>query len=120
MIKARLNDRQAADELLFKAKEALKSAVLEDLGAAPGDYGESWWDRLSAEVLLAEAEGLIAGPKPLEYRTWHDKQGRSLEAALVEQKGEDVMLRKRDGKDVTLAISRLSEEDVKWLGQQRK
>ncbi len=64
MTKAKLNDRDAAGELLTMAKEAFKKAVLDDHGSAPGDYGENWWDRLSAEALLAEAEGLINGAKP--------------------------------------------------------
>ena len=38
----------------------------------------------------------------------------------MEKNGQDVTLRKRDGKDVTLSISKLSDEDVKWLEQQRK
>jgi tetratricopeptide (TPR) repeat protein len=64
MIKAKLNDRKAATELLSKAREALKKAVLDSHGTENGDYGEHWWDRLSAESLLAEAETLITGAKP--------------------------------------------------------
>ena len=120
MIKARLNDREAASELLSRAKEAFKKEVLDDQGTEHGDYGVNWSDRLRTESLLAEAEDLIRGPKPLEYRTWHDKQNHSVEAMLVEHKGDDVRLRKRDGTNVTLSISKLSDEDVNWLGQQRK
>ena len=61
MIKAKLNDRQAANELLARAKESLKTSMLADHGTEHGDYGEQWWDRLSAEALLAEAENLING-----------------------------------------------------------
>jgi len=64
MIKARLNDREAAADLLSKARASLKKAMLDDRGTAPGDYGANWWDRLSAEALLAEAESLITGAKP--------------------------------------------------------
>jgi hypothetical protein len=63
MIKARLNAREEANALLSKAREALKKATLDDHGAAHGDYGPHWWDRLSAEALLAEAENLISQGK---------------------------------------------------------
>ena len=46
MTKAKLNDRDAAGELLTMAKEAFKKAVLDYHGSVPGDYGENWWDRL--------------------------------------------------------------------------
>ena len=71
MIKARLNDREAAGELLSKAREALKKAILGNHGTAPGDYGENWWERLIAEALLAEAESLINGAKqPASEGKW--------------------------------------------------
>ncbi len=60
MTKARLKDREAAMGLLSMARDAYKKAMLDD-GTKNGDYGEQWWDRLSAEALLAEAENLIAG-----------------------------------------------------------
>ena len=63
MNKTKLNGRGAARELLSKAKEAFKKAMHDDQGTDHGDYGEHWWDRLSAEALLAEAEGLIMGAK---------------------------------------------------------
>ena len=98
MIKARLNDREAASELLSRAKEAFKKEVLDDQGTEHGDYGVNWSDRLRTESLLAEAEDLIRGPKPLEYRTWHDKQNHSVEAMLVEHKGDNVRLRSATGR----------------------
>ncbi len=64
MTKAKLNDRPAAKELLAKAREAFKKAMKDDHGTEHDDYGENWWDRLSAEAVLAEAEDLIVGGKP--------------------------------------------------------
>jgi hypothetical protein len=64
MIRARLNDREAANELISKAREAFKKAMLDDHGTEHGDYGDTWWNRLWTEALLAEAEGLINGAKP--------------------------------------------------------
>ena len=48
MTKANLNDQEAAKELLSKAKEAFKKARNDNRGTDYGDYGENWWDRLSA------------------------------------------------------------------------
>ncbi len=64
MIKARLNDRQAASALLATAREAFKTSMLADHGTEHGDYGEHWWDRLGAEALLGEAESLVNGRNP--------------------------------------------------------
>ena len=80
MIKARIGDREAARESLTKAKDAFQTAMINDHGTEQGNYGENWWDRLSAEALLAEAERVINGPKPSggapsreagRARVWH-------------------------------------------------
>ncbi len=61
-----------------------------------------------------------AFPQPESYRVWADANGHRVEAALVEQKGSDVTLRKRDGKEVTLRISTLSREDLEWMLKEGK
>ena len=70
MTKAKLNDRPAAKELLAKAQEAFKKAMKDDHGTEHDDYGENWWDRLSAEAVLAEAEGLIVAAKTVPGTSW--------------------------------------------------
>jgi len=61
-------------------------------------------------------------PKPrlLSYRTWTDSKGRTVEAAFIEHKGPNITLKKRDGKEVTLSIFKLSDEDREWIRQQGK
>ncbi len=51
-----------------------------------------------------------------EYRIWTDNTGRfSIEAVLVESKGGNVRLRKRDGSEVSLPIEKLSVADRKLV-----
>ena len=61
MIKAKVHDRENAKELLSEARAALNKEIRDNHGAEQGDYGDYWWDRLSDEALLAEAEAVIAG-----------------------------------------------------------
>lgn len=63
----------------------------------------------------------LAPPEPaLKYRTWHDNNGHALEAAFIQHKSANVTLRKRDGKEVSLSIYKLSDEDREWIRQQEK
>jgi hypothetical protein len=49
-------------------------------------------------------------------RKWSDATGKySVEGELVEVKGKDVVLKKTDGKTITLPISKLSKEDQDFL-----
>ena len=60
----KLLDRDEARELLSQARKKLKIADPRRPRHGAGDYGDQWWDRLGTEAILAEAEGLIASPKP--------------------------------------------------------
>ncbi len=59
MVNARLGNRAAAADLLRKAKEAFSQALLDNHALDDGDFGGNWWDRLSAEAILEEAEKTI-------------------------------------------------------------
>jgi hypothetical protein len=61
--------------------------------------------------------GLLLVPgQPSWARKWTDSSGKfSVEAELVEVKGDKVVLKKTDGKTVTLPVARLSETDQRHL-----
>ena len=50
---------------------------------------------------------------PVSARKWTSSDGKfSVEAELVEAKNGNVRLKRRDGKDITVPVSRLSKEDL--------
>ena len=104
----------------FQGKGGIEKAVIERPRHGPWGL----WGELVGPTERRSPSGRGRGPYRGSQATRISHLARQAgpqpRSALVEQKGEDVIVRKRDGKDVTLAISRLSEEDVKWLGQQRK
>jgi SLA1 homology domain 1, SHD1 len=59
-------------------------------------------------------------PTPV-YRTWTDSTGKfKTEAVFIQRTGESLTLRKRDGKEITLAVSKLSDEDQMWIREHGK
>jgi hypothetical protein len=56
-------------------------------------------------------------PEPeTELRTWSDSTGKfTIEARFIGTDGVDVMLRKPDGKKITLPREKLSEKDQQWI-----
>lgn len=49
-------------------------------------------------------------------RTWRDATGKfSVEATYVSKTSSSVTIRKSDGKEVTLEMSKLSKEDLQWI-----
>lgn len=53
-------------------------------------------------------------------RTFNSKDGKSLDAEMIEATETSVILRRTsDGKDFTLAVDRLSEVDQKWISDWR-
>jgi thiol-disulfide isomerase/thioredoxin len=69
--------------------------------------------RIAAGVLLLVAAGPSA---PAEERTWTDDTGKfQVTAELVEVRGNAVVLRSDDGKELSVPLSRLSEADRAYL-----
>ncbi|RYD48502.1 MAG: hypothetical protein EOP85_03410 [Verrucomicrobiaceae bacterium] len=52
-----------------------------------------------------------------EIRTWTDVQNRKIEASLVRVDGDSIVLKLKDGREVPLPISRLSEADKKHVAE---
>ena len=50
-----------------------------------------------------------------EFRIWTDKKGNTLEAELAGTEGKKIVLRKQDGKTVTLSPLSLSDDDKEYL-----
>ena len=63
-----------------------------------------------------------AGAASEEFRTWTDDTGSfTLEAKYVGDEGETIrLLRRTDGKIITVPLSRLSEADRKFVERARK
>ena len=56
---------------------------------------------------------LLVTATPASARKWTSSDGKfSVEAELVEAKNGNVRLKRRDGKDITVPVSRLSKEDL--------
>ena len=70
---------------------------LEDDGASPPPSDEQWH-------------------LPVEYRDWIDNTGRYRVVALLEDvQGDVVRLRKENGRQVSVPLARLSQEDVSYV-----
>ena len=88
----------------FKTMDETKKAVKEKL-------------RKQQEEKAKENQQPAAKPqtKPqMEYRTWTSGQ-YTTEAALVRMDGMEAVLRKRNGKDIAIARSRLSKADNDYI-----
>lgn len=48
-------------------------------------------------------------------RTWTDRQGRKVEGKLVASDDREIVLRLKDGKNVTIPLHRLSDADLEFL-----
>ena len=55
-----------------------------------------------------------------EVRTWTSASGKTIEAAFVEQKSGQVMLRKADGEMIKINLNQLSSADQIFVGSQAK
>ncbi len=55
-----------------------------------------------------------------ELRTWRDRSGKfAIEATLDRVEKQNVMLRKKDGSTLSVPVSKLSEEDQKFLAERK-
>jgi hypothetical protein len=61
---------------------------------------------LAVVACLGFQQGSLA-----EFRPWSDVRGNAIEAEYVRTAGETVVLRKRDGSEIKVPLSSLSEED---------
>ncbi len=67
------------------------------------------------ETKAAPANAPAAAPEG-ELRTWSDATGQfRIEAALVAKEGGSVRLRKKDGTEISVPLSKLSRADVEYL-----
>ena len=74
-------------------------------------------------AVLAEAAFLEARRKAAEeakFRTWTSTTGSSIEAKFVSYASGKVTLEKRDGKRLTVDLSKLSQDDRDWLENERR
>lgn len=63
--------------------------------------------------LAAKSKPAGSGP---EMRTWRDSSGKfSVEATLEAINGDQVVLRKRDGRTISVPIGNLSDQDVGFI-----
>ncbi len=83
-------------------------------GETPGGKAETAVSKKALKSLPAETKPAF---RESDYRTWTDTKGHTVEAAFVLHKGANVTLHKRDGKDVTLSIFKLSDDDREWIRQ---
>jgi len=67
--------------------------------------------------LIAAGLFLIASVLHAEPRTFTDQFGRSITAEIVSVEVDQVRIRREDGQIFTLSISKLSEEDQKFIKQ---
>ncbi|MFC1452635.1 SHD1 domain-containing protein [Verrucomicrobiota bacterium] len=64
---------------------------------------------------LSKSMRTIQYDETREMRTWTSRRGSEVSAALVEQKGGHVVLRKEDGSKLEILVSALSEKDQQYL-----
>jgi hypothetical protein len=79
---------------------------------------EPWVRKLAAGTAGATKPRAIVSAAPKEYpaRTWTDSTGKfKLEASFAGREGDNIQLKKSDGKTIELAVAKLSKEDVAYL-----
>jgi hypothetical protein len=62
--------------------------------------------------------GIGVGEAAEEWRSWKSMAGTTMEAKLLANDGKQVTLEKRDGKKLTLLLTKLSAEDQSYLKEQ--
>lgn len=71
-------------------------------------------------VTEAELRKAVFGKDGGNWRVWKDSTGKyEVEAVLVETTETEVRLRKRDGSVTSVPLSRLCDDDLKFLGKNR-
>ena len=85
------------------------------------EYGSVFDCRMDRRELIVDTTALaqksLTTGKPT-VRTWRDSTGKfSIKAILLRQSSGSVTLKTEGGREVTLAIDRLSQEDQKYLRQ---
>lgn len=140
-IDAALSAGNSGGPIIDKRGQVVAMSTLASHGAQNLNFGISGVDvrrmlelvRTSSPKPLAETmEGLDSSSRAVaiassvskstvaatEIRTWTDRTGQfSVEAAAVQVLGDDVALRRRDGKTVRVPIEKLSDADQQFLRQ---
>ena len=66
----------------------------------------------------ADAKTATTESRPAKTRTWHDVTGTySIEAVFIRSRDGKVTLKRTDGKEITLPLDKLSEEDRAFLAK---
>jgi hypothetical protein len=68
-------------------------------------------------LYLTAGGGLPAAGEEVDWRKWRSTAGTEIEARLVFKGPADAVLEKRDGKRITVKLSLLSPEDLKFLSE---
>ncbi len=79
---------------------------------------EPWVRKLAGGTAASTRPQAAPSAAPKEYpaRTWTDSTGKfKLEASFVSREGDNIQLKKSDGKTIQLAVDKLSKEDVAYL-----
>ena len=68
--------------------------------------------------ILAAFLGVLLSPVKAEMRKWTSTVGTTLEAEYVSSDGEEAILKKSDGKTLTVKLVQLSEADREFISSQ--
>ncbi|MGA2069613.1 MAG: SHD1 domain-containing protein [Thermoguttaceae bacterium] len=118
-----LQDNHAsAGQVTVRWEFRLKSAAVvkdlhegQSLAKIPGTFrheGRKFEYGHSIDLVGQAPAKAAPGPAADAFRTWTDNKGRAVEAKLVDQQ---IVLKRRDGTEITVPLSKLSEEDRKWV-----
>ena len=88
--------------------------------AEPTPVGEEKKDSLSKLSLLKRASATLPKDENREMRTWTSQAGSTLTAAVVEERGEYVVLKKEDGSSAMIRTAGLSKTDVEYVENLKK
>ncbi|MEM7315306.1 MAG: SHD1 domain-containing protein, partial [Planctomycetota bacterium] len=103
-------------QVVLTIKSRDRSFELEMLSSDDVKYLRDTLERTGKLESLASTDPLLGGA---DIRTWHDRKGRDVRAAFVGLDGDKVILRVK-GKEKRLAISKLSDEDQRFLESHRE
>ncbi len=70
---------------------------------------------LSAAVFTGKAAVFAQGDAPSSWREFHDRNGQSIEAKILEVESNEVLLERKDGKRFRVASSIFSDADQRYL-----
>jgi len=120
--RGRINKRLASEREETRSRSGAKIIAWQSTDAKKNAVNALEMQIADIEKKVAQAESVLTAEVPkdrvadVKYREWSDTTGQfKLDAVLVKVDGETVVLQKKDGQQISVPLTKLSETDVKYI-----